>query len=156
MRYLHSIRGETLELGEILLGMDNHKSQQTPLCRAYMEAMDMVPIYTPENCTDCVSPCDRNVGQELKRRIAELFDAHYEKYEAFWDNDVTCRQKRMLVAQWVAIVWKEVRLGVKGREMIRNSFVKCGFAVAMDGSENNLIELQGYTGISQRSAGYSF
>ena len=71
--YLNDFRKDTKHLGEVMLGMDNHGSQQTPLCRAFMEYLRIVPVYTPANCTDVVSPCDHHVGRDLQVKLVEQY-----------------------------------------------------------------------------------
>ena len=72
--YLCDFRRDTQDVGEVMLGMDNHGSQQTPLCRALMEYLHMVPVYTPPNCTDVVSPCDHHVGRHLQVKLVEQYE----------------------------------------------------------------------------------
>ena len=69
--WLEDFRQTTLDnnVGEVLLGMDNHKAQITMTFRHVMDCLHVVPAYTPPNCTDCVSPVDRHVGQTLKTKI---------------------------------------------------------------------------------------
>jgi len=63
LEWMERFRAQTLGKGEVLLGMDNHGPQKTPLVRAFMSAMGIVPAYTPADCTDCVSPVDHHVGK---------------------------------------------------------------------------------------------
>jgi hypothetical protein len=144
MEWLEYFRGATIELGEILLGMDNHSAQCTAQCRAFMEMMGIVPAYTPPNCTDCTSPVDCNVGQTIKLKIAKLYDADYSKHPDQWElpkreGGLSDSAKRMLVAQWVSTAWQDVATNHK--HLIRSSFVKTGFLLAKDGSENHLVQL---------------
>lgn len=71
--YLQDFRRDTKDLGEVMLGMDNHGSQQTPLCRTFMDYLNIVPVYTPANCTDVVSPCDHHVGRDLQVALVEKY-----------------------------------------------------------------------------------
>ena len=144
IEWFERFREQTLDLGEVLLGMDGHGSQKTPLCMAFMQAMDIVPAFTPANCTDCVSPVDSHVGQTLKRKIAKRFDATYADNQSEWDRPageggLTDTKRRMLVAQWASESWQEMCAG--HHKLIRSAFVRTGFLIAKDGSENGLIEL---------------
>ena len=47
----------------------------------------------------------------------------------------------MLVAKWVSKAWTEFTRNPKYHGGVRSTFVKMGFLVAKDGSENKLIEL---------------
>jgi hypothetical protein len=59
---LIAFRAATLDLGEVLLGMDGHTSQITPFCRAMMDHLGIRYAITTPNCTDIISPVDRHVG----------------------------------------------------------------------------------------------
>ena len=144
MEYLESFREQTLDDGEVLLGMDNHSSQSTPQCRAFMDLMGIVPVFTPSNCTDCVSPVDRNVGQAIKLKIAALYEEEYARNRVRWElpkkeGGLGDSVKRMLVAKWTSQAWTEIC--ATHYQLIRSAFVKTGFLLAKDGSENHLIEL---------------
>ena len=144
MEYLESFREQTLEDGEVLLGMDNHSSQATPTCRAFMELIQIVPAFTPSNCTDCVSPVDRNVGQAIKLKIAALYEAEYARNKEVWElpkkaGGLGDSVKRMLVAKWASQAWTEICS--HHHQLIRSAFVKTGFLVTKNGSENHLIEI---------------
>ncbi len=45
-----------LQLPEKLLGMDNHGAQQTDQFKTKLQTMNTTPVYTPPDCTDCISP----------------------------------------------------------------------------------------------------
>ena len=124
--------------------MNNHSSQTTAQCRAFMDIMQIVPAFTPANCTDCVSPVDRNVGQAIKLKIAKRYDADYARDKDRWElpkdsGGLTASAKRMMVAKWASEAWSEIC--AHHHTLLRSAFVKTGFLVAKDGSENNLIEL---------------
>ena len=44
---------------EKLLAADGHGAQKTPEFRRRVKAANPRMVYTPPDCTDCVSPCDR-------------------------------------------------------------------------------------------------
>lgn len=144
LEWFERFREQTLDLGEVLLGMDGHGSQKTPMCMAFMQAMGIIPAFTPADCTDCVSPVDSHVGQTLKLKIAKRYDAAYAANTAEWERPkkkggLNDWKKRMLVAQWTAEAWQE--LCGQNQRLIRSAFVRTGFLIAKDGSENGLIEL---------------
>ena len=109
-----------------------------------MKTMSIVPAITPPNCTDCVSPVDSHVGQTLKRKIAKRYDAAYSENTAEWERPakqggLTDMKRRMMVAQWAAEAWQE--MCESHHKLIQSAFVRTGFLIAKDGSENGLIEL---------------
>jgi hypothetical protein len=145
LEYLEAFRVATLDQGEVLLGMDNHGAQATPVCRAFFKLLGIQPVFTPANSTDCTSPVDHHVGQSLKLKIGKRYQTCLEANREVWEKDVedgglSASRKRMLVATWASEAWEEVCR--ENQWMIRQAFVKTGFLVAKDGSENGLIELE--------------
>jgi hypothetical protein len=145
MQYLMDFREQTIHQGEVMLGMDNHGAQQTELCRAFMDMMDIQPVWTPANCTDCTSPVDHHVGQTLKLKIGKRYEEAYEQDEDSWhlpkrEGGLGSKRKRMLLAGWVEEAWEE--FCADNHECIKSAFVTTGFLVAMDGSENEKIRLR--------------
>ena len=144
--YFRDFRLDTINDGEVLLGMDRHGSQKTTACRAFMALTHIVPAFTPPNCTDCTSPVDHHIGQTLKTMIADKYDRDYERDEDSWhlpkkQGGLGDARKRMLVAQWASEAWAEFKTCPKRQQQVRDAFVKTGFLIAADGSENHLIEL---------------
>ena len=159
-KYIMDFRESTLDQGKVMLGMDGHGSQITPLCRMMYRHLGIFEIITPPNCTDCISPVDKNVGQALKQKIARKYEKEYrgrhEECMSLWgpgcdygDDDVDCPEssgrlsgvarKRMLVARWASEAWTE--LCTENQGLLQAAFVKTGFLIAKDGSENHLIQL---------------
>ena len=146
MEYFHDFRSDTIEQGEVLLGMDNHSAQHTLACRCFMEDMHIVPVYTPADCTDCTSPVDYHVGVWIKQKINARFEEAYDRNLDAWNRPaksggLTASTKRMLLAEWSADAWSQL-CHPDNNHIIKKAFVKTGFLVAKDGSENHLIELR--------------
>ena len=141
MQWYLDFREDTLHLGEVMLVLDNHGAQKTEACRRFMDAMDIIPVYIPPYCTDCISPVDCNVAVRIKQRVKVLFRAYEASQSDHWADTITASEKRMLVAQWVSQAWSDF-LREEGY-IIEQSFVKTGVALAMDGSEDHLVKLEG-------------
>jgi hypothetical protein len=141
--YLHSFREDTAAVGEVLLGMDRHGSQKTPLVREFMSYMEIFPLYTPPECTDVISPCDHHIGRHLQEKIAERYEAAYDANQRAWDADgIETPEKRMMFATWASEAW--IDLCTNNKDLITRAFVETGFLLARDGSENHLIKLQNW------------
>jgi hypothetical protein len=129
LEYLEDFREQTLHLG------------------GFMGNLDILPVWTPPDCTDCVSPIDHNVGQHIKVRMGMLYDELHDIDQEDWESGaLSVSSRRMLLAGWLSKVWGELIDSDKNITLIRKSFVDTGFLVAMDGSENHLIDLDGWTG----------
>ena len=142
--YLADFREATMHLGEVLLGMDNHGSQRTPNCEIFMELYHIHAAYTPANCTDCCSPVDHHVGKTLKELINNMYSDCYDNNWKQWNEapangGLSKEDKRILLAQWASASW--TKLTKEYDHLLRMAFVETGFLVAMDGSEDKLIEL---------------
>lgn len=53
LQWLRQFNADTASRGneEVLLGMDNHGAQQTDAFREHMRLSNIVPAYTPPDCT---------------------------------------------------------------------------------------------------------
>jgi len=143
--YLLDFRTQTLSKGHVALFMDNHGSQQTPLMRVLMHALDVEYVFTPANCTDAVSPVDRNVGQALKEKVYAMQEEELDldgnehwRYPAS-EGGLEAWEKRTMVVAWIDRAWQELKKDNK--HLLLSSFVDTGILVANDGSENHLIRL---------------
>ena len=82
--WLDQFETETAHLGERLLGMDRHAPQKTPTFRAQMTTDNIVPVYTPPDCTDCVAPVDHHVGARLKQIMGLFYHLEVEAHRDSW------------------------------------------------------------------------
>ena len=142
--YLVTFREATMSRGEVLLGMDNHGAQRTVACELFMEYFQIVCAFTPANCTDCCSPVDHHVGKLLKEIINGMYEADYAKNRLRWNTPskhggLSISDKRILMMQWASAAW--TKMHTDHQECLRMAFVRTGFLVAMDGSEDHEIEL---------------
>jgi hypothetical protein len=61
-------------------------------------------------------------------------------------EDPACRSaaaRRMLMAQWLSDAWTD--LTTNHVHLIESAFIKTGFKIAKDGSEDHLIDIQGWS-----------
>ena len=139
--------------GEILLGMDNYKAQISEEARVRYTQLGFVELFTPANCTDCVSPVDHHVGRFIQTHMAELYRLEIESNPHIWIvssgdqeiEDVECRSakaRRMLLAEWFGKAWRE--LTTNHQELLAKAFIRTGFLLAKDGSEDGLNQIQGW------------
>jgi hypothetical protein len=138
---------------EVMIGMDNHGAQRTPAMMALYKALQMTPIFTAANCTDCISPVDHHVGRFIQTHMGRSYQTAVEKDPQIWradsaDQDLedaessSAMHRRMLMAQWLADAWEELITNHKG--LIEKAFVHTGFLLAKDGSEDHKMSIQGW------------
>lgn len=142
METLEEFRKQTLHLGEVLLGMDGHKAQITPFCRAFMDHMGIRYAITTPNCTDLISPVDRHVGATIKSKIYAKYKKAHKTNKHLWTRPeakggLSASRKRVLVATWVSEAWKEACRD--NQHCIERAFVETGFLLAKDGSDRHEI-----------------
>jgi hypothetical protein len=142
-----------LHLGEVLLGMDNHKAQITPFCRAFMDLMGVRYAITTPNCTDVISPVDRHVGTVLvlKDKIHKKYEDALKSNARMWslpagEGGLSDARKRALLATWTSEAWTE--LCRDNKHVLKRAFVETGFLLAKDGSDRH--EVQPYKGRKKR------
>ena len=141
--------------GEIAIGMDNHSSQRTPNMLNLYSKLGFVPIFTPPECTDCTSPVDHHVGRFIQMHMKASYTAEVSVNPEIWiaapndqesedSNSISAESRRMLLARWLSDAWTEVC--TNHQHLIKQAFIATGFLIAKDGSEDHLINLQGWTG----------
>jgi hypothetical protein len=139
--WLIDFRASTLHKGEVALLMDNHGSQRVDEFCTLAELLHIKLVYTPANCTDCVSPVDRNVGAWLKQRAYALQDQELDDDDT-WSHEegLSKPDKRKLCAKWLNQAWQELK--TEHRHLLDSAFVDTGICIAADGSQNRLIRLR--------------
>jgi len=129
--------------GEKVLILDRHGAQMLPEFKAMMAMNDTVLAYTPPDCTDCVSPVDKNFSGNIKKIIGDFYHADMEEnYESWCDplGGLSAWEIRVRLAVWTAAAWAVLR---KDAAFLRSTFTETGCLIAMNGSENKLIKIKG-------------
>ena len=63
-----------------------------------------------------------------------------ENLDQYVDGKINASQWRVLMTKWVGEVWSKVG---KIKDSVISSFKKCRLSVALDGSENNEVNIEG-------------
>lgn len=141
-------------VGEALVGMDNYSAQKTPTIMSRYNDFGMIPLFTPAGCTDCVSPVDHHVGVHIQRHMAAAYRKEVLNNPENWiqmdtDEEVenpesgSAMARRMLMVTWLDAAWTDLIQNHK--HLLSEAFVQTGFLLAKDGSEDDLIKLQGWS-----------
>ncbi len=78
---LHHFQANTSRLGErveiLEVGMDGHSPQATHVqeCKDRMALFNIVPAYSPADCSDVIAPCDHHLGRRLKGVIGDFYQS---------------------------------------------------------------------------------
>ena len=129
----------------VALGMDQHGAQMTTTMKRKMHLAGTFGVYTPTDCTDCCAPVDHHVTSRLKGMVHNFYKVEFKHNRNRWkkapdDGGLRAWERRKYMATWVATAWSILR---GDAPYIRQTFVATGFLIAKDGSENNLIQLEG-------------
>ena len=87
------------------------------------------------DCTDCISPCDCNVGVHLKQIMGGFFRNEFKRNKAAW------------MAKWAAAAWAVLR---SKADLLKSAFLSTGFLLDKNGSEDHHIHLPGITNYAFR------
>ena len=70
-----------------------------------------------------------------------MFEDHLDKnLDQYVDGKINASQRRVLTTKWVGEAWSKVG---KMKDPIIRSFKRCGLSVALDGSENDEVNIEG-------------
>ena len=144
----------------MLIGMDNHAAQRTPNMLSLYTFLGMVPVFTAAGFTDCISPVDHHVGRFIQARMGASYRKTVEEAPDDWlggdgDEDImnpqcsAAENRRMLMATWLSEAWTDLITNHSG--LINAAFVKTGFKLALDGSDDRLIDIQGWSALEAYS-----
>ena len=82
-----------------------------------------------------------SVNSPFKGAVEKLATQHMqENLEAYVKGQFNASARTVLFTKWVGQAWEEI---CQNRDMIVRSFQKTGIAVAVDGSEDSLIHIEG-------------
>ena len=83
--------------------------------------------------TRLVQPIDVVFNSPFKAAVDKLAMEHlHENIYAYLHGDICASKRRVLLTGWTGQAWEEIS---SKKEMVRQSFKKCGISVAVDGSE---------------------
>ncbi len=102
-------------------------------------------VSTPPNCTDLCAATDAGLGKSVKLLMKNKFRLHFRSNIEQWRcGKVSLRERRFLVMKWLSESVKE--FSVVGKKQIMQAHVRCGTGLRFDGSENHLVQIDGYDG----------
>ena len=131
--------------GPMHLVLDVHRAQTTEDIQSILETdCHTTYTYVPGGCTSLVQPVDVSFNKPFKSAVERLANQHMqENLDAYVKGDINASARRVLFTKWVGQAWEEVSAD---KEMIVRSFKKCGIALAIDGLEDEEINIQGIDG----------
>ena len=126
--------------GKILIA-DVHRAQQTDSVKELLKKHKTSLVNVPPGCTSRVQVVDVWINKPFKDELRSLFEDHLDKnLDQYVDGKINASQRRVLMTKWVGEAWSKVG---KMKDSIIRSFKKCGLSVALDGSENDEVNIEG-------------
>ena len=87
-----------------------------------------------------VQPLDVVVNAPFKRFVDDLATSHMqENLDDYVHGNFSAKQQRILLTAWIGEAWEKI---CANKDMIIRGFRKCGISVAVDGSEDNDINIK--------------
>ena len=95
----------------------------------------------PPGCLSRVQVVDVTFNKPFKDEVSRLFEDHHDKHlELYVEGKLPASQRRIFMTKWVGQAWKKIS---RMKESIIRSFKKCSLSVALDGSENAHVSIDG-------------
>ena len=126
-----------------ILFADNLYGQTTEDFKRVWKECNTLLWLLPPKCTDEVQPVDAGYGRLFKVLAGKSLDAwllNGDNVERWESNKLTASDRRVLITQWVGEAAKQIDSDIRYR---RRLFEKTGLAMTADGSDDNLINLEG-------------
>ena len=91
-------------------------------------------------CTILVQPLDVVFNGPFKRAVDTIATSHVEAHvDDYLHGNFTASERRILLTKWIGQAWEEVSAN---KDMVIRGFWKCGISIAIDGSEDNEINIK--------------
>ena len=98
-------------------------------------------VNLPPGCTSRVQVVGVLINKAFEDEVCSLFEDHLdENLTQYVDGKLNASQRRVLMTKWIGEAWSKVG---KIKDSIIRSFKKCGLSVALDGSENDEVNIGG-------------
>ena len=97
-------------------------------------------VNVPPRCKSHVQVVDVLINKSFKDEVRSLFEDHLDKnLNQYLDDKINTCQRRVHMTKWVGETWSKVG---KMKDSIIRFFEKCGLSVALNGSENDEVNIE--------------
>lgn len=129
--------------GFIMLYLDQCKAQKTPSIEGLLSSeCNTTSMLIPPGCTSLLQPLDVVVNAPFKRLVNDLATSHMQEILMimFMGIFLLSSKEYCLQPGYVGEAWEKI---CTNRDMVIREFRKCGNSVAIDGSEDDDINIKG-------------
>ena len=126
-----------------ILFADNLCGQTTDEFKRVLKECNTLHWISPPKYTDELQPVDVGYGKLFKVYVGKALDGwllNGDNVEKWASNKLTAADRRILITQWIGEAARQIDRDVRN---CRCLFEKTGLAMTADGSDNNLINLEG-------------
>ena len=136
--------------GHMLLTLDQHKAQKTDeILSCFRTQCNTETVLVPAGTTGLIQPIDVVFNAPFKAAVERQATMYLqENLDSYVTGKINASERRVLFTKWVGKAWEDVSSKV---EMVVRSFRKCGISVAIDGSEDSDININGLENYSVES-----
>ena len=126
-----------------MLLLDQHKAQKTPSVLTMLnDECNTITALVPLGCTSLVQPLDVVFNGSFKQAVDTIATSHKEAHvNDYLHGNFTASECRILLTKWIGQAWEEVSAN---KDTVVSGLKKCGISVAIDGSEDNEINIKGF------------
>ena len=124
-----------------VLILDMHSAQKTPALLHALSLRNTIPAFIPAGYTSLIQPLDVALNKPFKNLVDAQYNNHFEANLDAWAlGKISASGRRILMTSWIGAAWEIFCNDYK--DAIKASFVKCGIALPIDGSQDGLINIR--------------
>ena len=134
---------------ENVLFLDNLGCQMTEEFHATCRELASTVVYPlPPEETDKCQPIDQGEGFLIKKLMGKELDKHLEESDNLekWQSSFSASERRILLTEWLGSAWELINSEYPGNR--KKLFQRTGLLMTADGSDDNLIQPEGFADYS--------
>ena len=113
-------------------------NKQTDKVKRLLARTKTVLVNVPGGCTSFVQVLDVCINKPFKDYVKEQSEKHvFENIDKYSKGKIRVMERRILLTKWCGEAWSRINT-----ESVVRRFKKCGMTTAIDGSENEMVNIE--------------